>query len=177
MVRITLRYSRYSRTEVPACTAVVDSYLNGPRLLSDDRLSTLIISTPAPTFASLVGDDLEQQYHFTLATTHFLGDGMALHLTGNEFFLLLAGSPSSPSSAAPNQALDGASIESVLAAKAGGELKEGVAIERMALAMESKLSTTGEWGRFAWAAAKVEFQGDQDKLVVRNRFLVTLSTC
>ena len=94
---------------------------------------------------------------------------MALHLTANEFFLLLAGTPSTSSNSTDTTpSVADTSIEGVLASKNGAEsMEEGVSIDRMALAMESKLSTTEKWGRLAWAGAKVEFDRDQDKLVVR----------
>ncbi|KAJ7359284.1 hypothetical protein DFH08DRAFT_911430 [Mycena albidolilacea] len=68
--------------------AMIDSYLNGPRILSNERPSYLIISGhPAkdcsPSASALGGFDL------LLCAAHFLGDGMALHNFGNDFFTLL----------------------------------------------------------------------------------------
>lgn len=65
---------------------VIDKYLNGRRTLSDNRLATLIISNTASEFSN--GTDSAQDYYFNFFTTHFVGDGMALHTTANEFFLL-----------------------------------------------------------------------------------------
>lgn len=146
---------------------MVNSYLNGPRYLSDDKLSSLIISTDESSFAATspthdeAGEEIKQSYHFMLVTTHFLGDGMALHLTANEFFLLLAGK--TPTIAVDAPVPSETSIERVLR----GEEGKGVEMEKMAQAMESKLPTNEKWGRLAWAGAKVEFDLDQAKLVVR----------
>ena len=105
---------------------------------------------------------------------------MALHLTANEFFLLLTGTPPTPSSSTDTpsttvSSIPETSIESVLAAKAEEEsIEKGVVVDQMALAMESKLSTAEKWGRLAWAGAKVEFDRDQDKLVVRPSSRISL---
>lgn len=75
---------------------MLDEYLNGPRTLSDDRLAALFISTEADEVPIGAGVDTasseeEQEFHFWLLATHFIGDGMALHSTANEFFKLLDG--------------------------------------------------------------------------------------
>jgi len=76
---------------------VLNSYLNGNRTLSDDKLAALIISTneseiDASGLSLQEGEDEKlQRYEFFLLATHFLGDGMALHTTANEFFDLLGG--------------------------------------------------------------------------------------
>ncbi|KAK2460114.1 hypothetical protein APHAL10511_007880 [Amanita phalloides] len=66
---------------------LVDSYLNGPRTLSDERLSYLVVnvSNSTPTSSDTVDCD------FLICATHFLGDGMALHQFANDFFTLLGG--------------------------------------------------------------------------------------
>ncbi|KAF8735009.1 hypothetical protein AX14_002919 [Amanita brunnescens Koide BX004] len=66
---------------------LVDSYLNGPRTLSNERLSYLIVNLPnsQPTGSDEVDCD------FLICATHFLGDGMALHQFANDFFSLLGG--------------------------------------------------------------------------------------
>ncbi|GAA5969180.1 hypothetical protein JCM11641_007500 [Rhodosporidiobolus odoratus] len=125
--------------------ALLDVYLNGSRTLSDCRLAYLVISTSAPTFAS--DSTEEQEYDFLLFSTHFLGDGMALHTTANEFFTLLGGS-----------------AESSLASFAHADGK------RLAPAMESKLLTPAAWGKLGWSAAQVEFANDQAKLVGGHAF-------
>lgn len=65
---------------------VLDSYLNGPRTLSDQRLSYLVVSSTSPLAAS---SEEEVSWDLLICTTHFLGDGMALHQFAHEFLTLL----------------------------------------------------------------------------------------
>lgn len=115
----------------------LDAYLNGPRILSDERLAYLIISTSAPTFSSTSPDE-EQEYDLFLLSTHFLGDSMALHTTANEFFELLAA--------------DGPKgIEAVLAKRSSEDIEYGEEEEidtaRLTEAMEEGLVTLAGWGQ------------------------------
>ncbi|GAA6031973.1 hypothetical protein JCM8097_003368 [Rhodosporidiobolus ruineniae] len=125
----------------------LDAYLNGPRTLSDERLAYLVISTPSSSFSS---DDTaaEQEYNLFLLSTHFLGDGMALHTTANEFFALLGASstasPASPASPASR--------------------------ETLAPAMETNLVTPRSWGKLGWTSAQFEFNNSQSKLVGGHAF-------
>jgi hypothetical protein len=64
-------------------TELIDSYLNGPRTLSDDRLSYLILSQTEASDTEL------PRHELLICATHFLGDGMALHQFANDFFSLL----------------------------------------------------------------------------------------
>ena len=96
----------------PALAALIDSYLNGPRTLSNERLSYLIVShtptsdiqlptpplTPristeesAELFARLTCDDRVFNHELLICASHFIGDGMALHQFANDFFGLLGG--------------------------------------------------------------------------------------
>ncbi|KAF8528124.1 hypothetical protein BU17DRAFT_39215 [Hysterangium stoloniferum] len=84
---------------------IIDSYLNGARILSNDRLSYLILSshhsrsllTPPGTPAIeedgffTIREDIKD-FDLLICAAHFLGDGMALHATANDLFSLLAGS-------------------------------------------------------------------------------------
>ncbi|GAA5838397.1 hypothetical protein JCM9279_003231 [Rhodotorula babjevae] len=163
---------------------LLDEYLNGPRFLSDDRLAHLVISTPHHTFApsetgaaAAVDADAEQEYDLFLLSTHFIGDGMALHSTANELFTLLAGAPS-------GEGVEARNVEAVLAGRrdereevrARGEGSAGdevAAVERartLAPAMESKLLLSERWGALGWAAAKVEFENEQSKLIGGHAF-------
>ena len=79
---------------------LIDSFLNGPRTLSNERLSYLVVShqtdegllTP-PQTPELTEDPQTQvhepQHELLICAMHFLGDGMALHNFANEFFGLL----------------------------------------------------------------------------------------
>lgn len=103
-----------------------------------------MLSTPSPSFAD--GADKGQEYDLYLLSTHFLGDGMALHTTANEFFALLQ-----------------SGVDAAHASRA----EEGEGAERaMAEAMETQLRTPSSWGRLAWAGARVDFERTQARLVV-----------
>lgn len=97
----------------------MNTYLNGPRTLSNDRLAYIVIATPGETpnfpfstpnnefarslanvtllppmpslqqFPTASGPAL-QDFHYLLATPHCLGDGMALYRMSDEFFQLVA---------------------------------------------------------------------------------------
>lgn len=86
---------------------MIDGYLNGPRTLSNERLSYLIVSEPdaagpgaltPPATPMLEGapfapgdvDEAPHAYELLLCAAHFIGDGMALHNTANDLFKLLA---------------------------------------------------------------------------------------
>jgi hypothetical protein len=85
---------------------LIESYLNGPRTLSNERLSYLIVSrTPAklptppstprnaevlPVWSSeRLTDDNPVDYELFICAAHSIGDGMALHQFANDFFGLL----------------------------------------------------------------------------------------
>jgi hypothetical protein len=80
---------------------LLDSYVNGSRTLSNDRISYLIISgdtsyIPDPAEKTMSSDDDVQNYDLLICAAHFIGDGMALHQFSHDFFTLL-GSESSAS--------------------------------------------------------------------------------
>lgn len=52
---------------------LIDTYLNGPRILSNDCLSHLILSPP-----SQANDSEEQDIDILICVTHYIGDGMAV---------------------------------------------------------------------------------------------------
>lgn len=60
---------------------LADTYFNGPRTLSEERLSYLYVNETSNS------DVVECDFGF--CAVHYLGDGMALHAMANEFFLLL----------------------------------------------------------------------------------------
>ena len=75
-------------------TELLDSYLNGPRTLSNERLSFLVVSQD-PTHEGGSNEGLQDNrstngnYDILICATHFLGDGMAVHTFANDFFNLL----------------------------------------------------------------------------------------
>jgi hypothetical protein len=89
---------------------LLEWYLNGPRTLSNERLSYLVVSrtptledqlptppsTPSNSVDSPAADgDRVVNFELFICAAHFIGDGMALHQFANDFFGLL-GSASSP---------------------------------------------------------------------------------
>ncbi|KZO95708.1 hypothetical protein CALVIDRAFT_482401 [Calocera viscosa TUFC12733] len=108
------RASENLRISVQTKDEVILDYLNGPRLLSKERPAYLLFardpatscaegSLPTPdasprldVLAHAPVQDETAEFHFCLCTTHYLGDGMALHKTANEFFALLGGDSSEP---------------------------------------------------------------------------------
>lgn len=71
---------------------LIDSYLNGERTLSNDRLSYLVFSSSSSSPSSSCNDDDNPQTNFDLliCAAHWIGDGMALHTFANELFHLLS---------------------------------------------------------------------------------------
>jgi hypothetical protein len=76
-----------------AGNGMISTYLNGPRILDNTRLSCLFLGTPSPFSppSSPCKEDNKAQYELMLCATHFLGDGMALHTFMNEFYTLVGG--------------------------------------------------------------------------------------
>ena len=108
-------------TDFYGCAELMESFMNGPRTLSNERLSRIIISepitspelmptpprTPSPSLSEPREPELEashddghqeaertRQYELLICAMHFIGDGMALHTFANEFFGLLGGEQS-----------------------------------------------------------------------------------
>ncbi|SCV68850.1 BQ2448_971 [Microbotryum intermedium] len=159
-------------------SALLDTYLNGSRTLSDERLSYLIFSTPEASFDAAT----EQEYDVYLLSTHFLGDGMALHTTANEIFTLLADDAGVAEGVPASK-----NIESVLREQAANPILPEVPsvaadtddecsvtpafpVEKLAQPMEAKLVTPEGWGRMAWAGARVEYNQSQAKLIGGHAF-------
>ncbi|KAG0707461.1 hypothetical protein DFH29DRAFT_844493 [Suillus ampliporus] len=81
---------------------LIDSYLNGTRTLSNDRVSYLVVSqggtslpspplTPRSTPSFDEPESPSYNHDLMICAAHFLGDGMALHQFANDFFGLLGG--------------------------------------------------------------------------------------
>ncbi|KAJ3964696.1 hypothetical protein EV361DRAFT_941543 [Lentinula raphanica] len=67
---------------------LISNYLNGPRTLSDERMSYLIISTSSS--CEQTGDEDEGHYDLLMCAPHFIGDGASLHQCTHELMTLLA---------------------------------------------------------------------------------------
>lgn len=76
---------------------LIRAYLNGPRQLSASLLSKLVFSlspsqpSSSATAAPDQGEKKEEAWDVLFATTHYVGDGMALHAFMNEFYTLIFG--------------------------------------------------------------------------------------
>ncbi|KAG6841775.1 hypothetical protein C0991_007104 [Blastosporella zonata] len=131
---------------------LIDSYLNGPRTLSDDRISYLIVSFP---------DDLRSDVdtircEFLICAAHFLGDGMALHQSANDFFGLLGSSSM-------------AELSALLATEWQGKCgKLAASPVDLPSALESRLPQAR--GKFAQIASRVDFERNQKKLIGGQTF-------
>ncbi|GAA5922044.1 uncharacterized protein JCM15063_003169 [Sporobolomyces koalae] len=119
----------------------IDRYLNGERTLSDEKLATLVISTPEESLSC--SGEKQQEYNFFLYSTHFIGDGMALHTTANDFFRLLAKD-------APSD-----SVQPVA--------EPPINLEILPQALERSIKTPTSWGKLAWTAAQVDFDRGEAK--------------
>lgn len=93
MVRtVSSRYS-YTIGPIQKTLDLIDSYLNGSRTLSNERLSYLIVSCADTANPDVPGPKpTVQSYELLICATHFLGDGMALHQFANDFFGILGSS-------------------------------------------------------------------------------------
>ncbi|KDQ07963.1 hypothetical protein BOTBODRAFT_166498 [Botryobasidium botryosum FD-172 SS1] len=127
---------------------LIGNYLNGPRTLSSDRLSYLYLSSPV----SSAGSNAEsQEFNFLLCTTHYLGDGMALHTTANEFLGLVGGEKST------------GELKDMITEEWRAKWKKSSDVNPLPVAVEDRLSLPP--GRLRKAAAAVDFQNDQRKLI------------
>ncbi|GAA5981548.1 hypothetical protein JCM10908_004148 [Rhodotorula pacifica] len=130
--------------------ALIATYLNGPRTLSDQCLSRLTKSIPVVDhdFSDASEDGTIEEFDFVLFSTHFLGDGMALHSTAHEFFSLLT-----------------AGAHSFIGALTSSRQARGVPA-----AMEDQLDVKLATSRFADAAARVDFGREQARQIGGHAF-------
>ncbi|KAH9486485.1 hypothetical protein JR316_0000550 [Psilocybe cubensis] len=130
---------------------LIDAYLNGPRTLSDSRLSYLIVSSDDPT------EEIKKSYDFLICATHFLGDGMALHQFANDFFLLLGSS------------LDLVDLNKKLFSEWSERYSKGHGKgHTLPSSMEDRLTLPSKG--FARAASRVDFEKNQQKLIGGHTF-------
>jgi hypothetical protein len=61
--------------------------MNGPRVLSNDRLSYLIISTPTASTRTEPADILN--YNLFICAAHFIGDGAALNQSVHDLLCMV----------------------------------------------------------------------------------------
>ncbi|TCD62410.1 hypothetical protein EIP91_006938 [Steccherinum ochraceum] len=159
---------------------LIDGYLNGERTLSNTRLSYLILSEPRATSNSSMPSpppspapsnrtsseqpqseqDASQElfeHDILICAMHFLGDGMALHAFANDFFGLLGGQSSD------EQLKQQLSEEWK---ERWGSLPQDVSV--LPSALEDNMPV--KWSRLRRAAAAVDFEMSQQKLVGGQAF-------
>ncbi|KAG5647756.1 hypothetical protein DXG03_008479 [Asterophora parasitica] len=129
---------------------LIDSYLNGPRTLSNDRISYLMVSLPKES------DGTTLKCEFLMCAAHFLGDGMALHQFANDFFGLL-GSSSTPTE-----------LAALLSSEWETRYDQHAAQPHLPSALEDRLSAPT--GKFKRAASRIDFQRNQEKLIGGHTF-------
>jgi len=121
---------------------IMSTYLNGPRLLSMDRLAMLIVTAP---------EDAEGEHEVMLCATHCLGDGMALHTFMNEFYTLLG-------SAKTTADFTGMIVEELNSAQA------------LPASLEDRLPVVGNGSKLAAAVGAEEYRRNEAKLIGGQSF-------
>ena len=61
--------------------------MNGPRLLSNEHMSNLVISTPTPSPET--DNSADGEYIIFICAAHFIGDGPTLHQSTHDLLYLL----------------------------------------------------------------------------------------
>ncbi|KAF9074229.1 hypothetical protein BDP27DRAFT_1288213 [Rhodocollybia butyracea] len=111
---------------------LISNYLNGPRTLSDERMSYLVISTSTVPQVS----DEEGTYDLFMCAPHFIGDGASLHQCTHDLLTLL-------SSTRSNDELKRSLMQATYS------------VNELPLGFESRLSVPSN--QFARAAAKINY--------------------
>ncbi|KIK55429.1 hypothetical protein GYMLUDRAFT_175669 [Collybiopsis luxurians FD-317 M1] len=119
---------------------LISNYLNGPRTLSDERMSYLVISTSS--LSTETDDADEGDYDLLMCAPHFIGDGASLHQCTHEFITLLASAQSSQN------------LKQKLTQPLNW-VRERANVDLLPPALESRLSVPSS--RLAKAAAKVNY--------------------
>ncbi|KAH9475582.1 hypothetical protein JR316_0012699 [Psilocybe cubensis] len=79
--KTTISFNHRSKSDL------IHDYMNGPRVLSDEHLCHLVLSTAIPTAAAPPG---HAEYDLFMCAPHFLGDGTSLHLATHDLLEILA---------------------------------------------------------------------------------------
>jgi hypothetical protein len=150
---------------------LLNRYLNGKRILGSDHLSHLFFSSRFSKTsltaslehlrANLEEDSIRDteeptKYDILIATTHYIGDGMALHNFATEFFTLLS------SQVGPAQL----SLDVLLKAEWNKRCHSTAFKSKQALPLNLELRLPTAGGPCKRAIAKAEFHNHQRKLIV-----------
>jgi len=144
---------------------LISDYMDGPRSISSDNISLLIISEPNP---QIEGD--EGEYDLLMCAPHYLGDGASLHQCTHDLLTLLASSMT-------NSELEGEILSHPLSVWTVcsiyfSRLTRNVQLDHLPLALEDRLSIPNN--RWAKAASDVNLIKTLQKEIVRP-FLEFLS--
>ena len=145
-----LEYRTQSKDEL------LDAYLNGPRTLSQNCLSYLIISC-ADTASEHSSAERVLDYDVFICAAHFIGDGMALHQFANDFFCLLGG-PSTNEELSSTLSLE------------WQRHHDGYRNQEFKLPSPLEDRLPSLQGRFSQVAAQVDFIKSQEKLIGGHTF-------
>ncbi|KAG2155563.1 hypothetical protein DEU56DRAFT_768027 [Suillus clintonianus] len=148
---------------------LIDSYLNGDRTLSNDRVSYLVVSqggtslpspplTPRSTSSFDERESPSYNHDLMICAGHFLGDGMALHQFANDLFGLL-GSDKTISDLE-------AQLKEELSSRWGTDSTKATAV--LPNALEDNFTVSHS--KLRSAVEKVDFQLSQQRLVGGHSF-------
>ncbi len=138
---------------------LIATYLIGDRTLSSSRLAMLFVDAPLrltapspPHCGEELKSDYLAKYEVMLCTTHYLGDGMALHTFMNEFYTLLGSDKSTT---------DFATLIEAQLSEAQG----------LPASLEDRLPVLGDGSKLAVAVGMDEYRRSESKLVGGQCFL------
>ncbi|KAF7333426.1 putative 15-O-acetyltransferase Tri3 [Mycena venus] len=153
----SLDYRSQSKDEM------IDTYLNGPRTLSNERLSYLVIAQQPGKDCSKSLDTSPsglQNFDLLLCATHFIGDGAALHNFANDFFTLVA-------SDRVEEDLVSMLNEEWYSRWGGKDISDSFL--GLPISLEDRLPPMPD-GRFHRAVHRVDFENSQAKLIGGHSF-------
>ncbi|KAH9926657.1 uncharacterized protein BXZ73DRAFT_102912 [Epithele typhae] len=132
---------------------LLEEYLNGPRTLSNTRLSCLFVSevliAPEQTPGAL------REYNLIISAAHFIGDGMSAHMLAHDLFSLLSG-------AAHEDALL-ERLKEEWSVRWAGTPRESETI--LPLALEESMLPSGPMSRLHAITARVDFELSEVRVV------------
>ncbi|KAJ7145201.1 hypothetical protein C8R43DRAFT_1013201 [Mycena crocata] len=140
---------------------MIEAYLNGPRTLSNDRLSYLIISNHGSLPTPAISEPGVQNFDLILCAAHFLGDGMALHQFANEFFSLV----SSPRTAEDLEAM----LTDEWNLRWRAEKENSCNVSGLPPSLEDRLLRT-KYGKFRRVVSRIDFENTQARLIGGQSF-------
>ncbi|KAG8881091.1 hypothetical protein FRB98_004548 [Tulasnella sp. 332] len=157
---------------------LISTYLNATRTLSASQLSALFVSSEPTLHAD------GEEWNVLFCATHFIGDGMALHQTANDFFKLIAGAASSEASGEEIKTHTEEELLAILEAEWIERWGSFKGAEKEAIQQASALEVAGMQpipassemrlpqprGKMHAAAVKVDFKNSESRLIGGHSF-------